>query len=151
MKTASVPVLVGALVLYIHTGAGFAQNDDVTFEDLQEDARELMAKIGDYSAEQRDEAIEATQRALDKMDAGIEEMEHKMREQWDSMDAAARKQSWESMATLRRERTELAEWYGAMKNSSAGAWDEMREGFADAFESLGEAWDRAIEKFEDDQ
>ncbi|MEE4107892.1 MAG: hypothetical protein V2I24_01010 [Halieaceae bacterium] len=38
-----------------------------------------------------------------------------------------------------------------MKNSSAGAWEEMKKGFADAFESMGEASDKAVEEFEEYQ
>jgi hypothetical protein len=36
-----------------------------------------------------------------------------------------------------------------MKNSSAGALDEIKKGFADAFESMGEASDKAVEEFEE--
>jgi hypothetical protein len=36
-----------------------------------------------------------------------------------------------------------------MKNSSVGAWEEMKKGFADAFESMEEASDKAVEEFEE--
>jgi len=149
VKTTAWKMLVGTMALCLHSIGGFAQDDGTSFEDVRREASELMSSIGDYSAEQRDEAVAATQRTLEKMDRSIEEMEQEMREQWDSMDDAAREQSREAMEALRRERTELAEWYGAMKNSTSGAWDEMKVGFSESLESMSEAWDRAVKKFEE--
>jgi len=143
------PMIAGLLALILLPGvAGTSAQEEATdFEDVGREARELLSAIGDYSASQRDEAMDATEEALDKLDRNIESMEHSMRKRWDSMDAATREQARESMRELRKKRNELSEWYGAMKNSSGGAWDEMKDGFSEAFETMGDAWEKAVAEF----
>jgi len=148
MNTSHSLLISAALLLCLHGASSIAQDNTADFDAVREDARQLMASIGDYSADQRDEAVAATKETLDKLDQNIEVMEHNLREQWASMDTAAREQSRETMRALREERNELAQWYGAMKNSSANAWDEMKSGFSEAFESLGKAWDKAVAEYE---
>jgi hypothetical protein len=38
---------------------------------------------------------------------------------WDKLDNAAREKAWATLKVLRKQRTQAAEWYGSIKNSSA--------------------------------
>lgn len=122
-----------------------------SFEDVSREASELLTSLESYGADQRDEALEASREVLDKVDAQIDAMAESMAKNWNDMDAAAREESREAMESLRKQRTELAEWYGGMKHSSAGAWDEMKAGFSGAWDSLSEAWGRAAAEFEESE
>lgn len=43
------------------------------------------------------------------------------------------------------------EWYGGMKHSSAGAWNQMKKGFSDAYQSLYDSWKKATDEFKSDK
>jgi len=47
----------------------------------------------------------------------------------------------------RKQRNQVAEWYGSMETSSAGAWDHMRKGFSDAYKVLEDAREKAENEF----
>jgi hypothetical protein len=96
---------------------------------------------------QRDEATKSAKAALDDMDAGIRRLERKLEREWDQMDAAARKKARATLDALRRERNELAEWYGGLKYSSAEAWDEVKSGFAKSYDDLKGAFGKARKAF----
>lgn len=73
-----------------------------------------------------------------------------MLEQWDDMDQAAREQARASLQALREQRTRVAEWYGSMKSSSAGAWGHIKQGFSKAYQALHEAWEQSEREFHAD-
>jgi acyl-CoA reductase-like NAD-dependent aldehyde dehydrogenase len=110
-------------------------------------AKDVSRTIRDYTVAQRDEATKSAKAALDDMDAGIRRLERKLEREWDQMDAAARKKARATLDALRRERNELAEWYGGLKYSSAEAWDEVKSGFAKSYDDLKGAFGKARKAF----
>ena len=52
------------------------------------------------------------------------------------MNEATRKEACENLRALRKQGSQVAEWYGNMKTSSANAWDHMKNGFSDAYKTL---------------
>jgi hypothetical protein len=110
-------------------------------------AKDVSRTIKDYTVAQRDEATKSAKAALDDMDAGIRRLERKLEREWDQMDAAARKKARATLDALRRERNELAEWYGGLKYSSAEAWDEVKSGFAKSYDDLKGAFGKARKAF----
>ncbi|WP_152555218.1 sll1863 family stress response protein [Desulfonatronum thiodismutans] len=120
---------------------------EASFEEVREEMRELGRALGRYGAEQRDKALERSRPALEDLDRRLDALEKSIEENWDEMSQTARERSRRAMRELRRQRVELAEKYGALKSSSAGAWEQMREGFLDAFSVLNEAWEKSIEEF----
>jgi len=110
-------------------------------------AKDVSKTIKDYTVAQRDEATKSAKAALDDMDAGIRRLERKLEREWDQMDAAARKKARATLDALRRERNELAEWYGGLKYSSAEAWDEVKSGFAKSYDDLKGAFGKARKAF----
>ena len=154
-RTLGLVVLAMAMII-CSPWTGLAQNveqepDEASFEDVRREMRELGQALGRYGAEQRDRALERTRPALEDLDRRLEALEKSIVENWDEMSQAARERSRQAMRELRRQRVELAEKYGALKSSSAGAWEQMREGFLDAFSVLNEAWEKSIQEFREEQ
>ena len=63
------------------------------------------------------------------------------------MSKASREKSQQTLQELRKKRNDLAEWYGGMKQSSAEAWGEVKQGFIKSYHTLSEAFDKASKKF----
>jgi len=121
--------------------------EETTIKDVKQEVKEATQAMKAYSFDQRDKAINNTKAALDKLDKRIDELEEEADKNWDNMSQVARNKTRDTLKALRKQRTELAEWYGSLKNSSAGAWGEMKKGFSDAYTSLHEAWEKAEKEF----
>ena len=70
-------------------------------------------------------------------------MENRIEKEWDQMDQAARLKARSTSASLRKQRNELAEWYGGLKYSSAEAWGQVKNGFLKSYEALSKAFGKA--------
>jgi len=111
---------------------------------------ELLQALKAYGVDQRDKALEHASTALENLDNRIETLESHMLENWDEMDQAARDKAQASLQTLRQQRTQVAEWYGSMKSSSASAWGHIKEGFSSAYRALHGAWEKSEKEFSTD-
>ncbi len=120
-----------------------ADEDEPSAADIRQETRELMQALKAYGADKRDQAVAQTQAALDNIDRRIEALEASMLENWDKMDQAARDQARASLQALRAQRTEVAEWFGGLKNSSANAWGHLKKGFSDAYRAMSQAWEKS--------
>ncbi|TMH88618.1 MAG: hypothetical protein E6H42_11675 [Betaproteobacteria bacterium] len=114
-----------------------------TAKDVSRKADETSRAIKGYTVAQRDEAVTQAKAALDDVDARIRRMERKLDGEWDKMDGAARKKSRAALNALRRERGELAEWYGGLKHSSAESWEQVKAGFVKSYEVLRKSFAKA--------
>jgi hypothetical protein len=115
--------------------------------DVSKKAGETGRAIKDYTLAQRDEALKQAKAALDDVDSRIRRIERKLDNEWDKMDGAARKKSRAALNALRRERGELAEWYGGLKHSSAESWEQVKAGFVKSYETLRESFAKARKGF----
>ncbi|QUJ70114.1 hypothetical protein KDD30_18380 (plasmid) [Photobacterium sp. GJ3] len=129
--------------------AAHHEKEDATTsaEQVSQDTQELLESLKKYSADQKDEAVKATQEGLNSLDKNIDELQNNIEKNWDNMDQAAREKSRKTLKSLQEQRVELAEWYGSMKSSSAGAWEHVKSGFSDAYDNLSHAWQKASEEF----
>jgi len=118
-----------------------------TAKDISKKAGETGRAIKDYTVAQRDEAIKSAKAALDDADAGIRRLERKLDNDWDKMDEAARKKARATLDALRRQRNEIAEWYGGLKHSSAESWEQVKAGFVKSYEVLRDSFARARKEF----
>ncbi|ALC16292.1 hypothetical protein DSOUD_1513 [Desulfuromonas soudanensis] len=151
--------LVGMLVfaaMSVGSGVktGFAsshQDGETTATEVKEKAVETYDTLKDYTLEQRDEALAAAEKKLKKLDLRIDEMQKSLDDRWQEMSEATRKKTQETLVELRKEREEVAEWYGGMRHSSAGAWEEVKKGFADSYDRLERAFKKAKKKFESEK
>lgn len=118
-------------------------SDKTTISEIKKESRELIESLGAYSAERRDEAIEKAKAALDIMDKRIDVLEQDVDDNWDKMDKAAREKARASLKALHKQRTEVAEWYGSLKSSSADAWERAKNGFSAAYMAFHAAWEKS--------
>ncbi|MFD2110382.1 hypothetical protein [Thiorhodococcus fuscus] len=158
----SIPNMSFALFLALFMLTAMSQaatTDDATTSDVQtppaeavkQNTQDLLKSLKAYGADQREEAVEATKAALDAADKRIDALQTRLDDNWDSMSEAAREKAQASMKALRKQRTQVAEWYGSLKTSSDSAWDEMKEGFSQAYQALAEAWDDAVKTFDSEK
>ena len=85
---------------------------------------------------------------MDILDRRIDELETKIADDWDQMSGAAREKTRESLKTLRKKRNDVAEKYGSLKASSTSAWEEMKQGFSEAYQDLSDAWANSVNAFD---
>ena len=111
--------------------------------EVKKEVQEATETIKKYSIEQRDEAVKSTKSTLDKMDKRIDQMESDLNKKWKNMTESAREQKQKSIHALKKNRNEVAEWYGGLKHGSANAWEEIKTGFSNAYEVLGHAVNKA--------
>lgn len=110
-------------------------------------AQDVSKTIKGYTVTQRDAAVKSAKAALDELDASIQRLERKLESDWDKMDEAARRKARAALDALRRQRNEVAEWYGGLKHSSKEAWDEVKNGFAKSYDALRGAFGKARKAF----
>ena len=127
--------------------AADASGGKATAKDIAREAGETGRAIKDYTMAQRNEAVKQAKAALDDVDARIRRMERKLDNEWDGMDQAARRKSRAALNALRRERGELAEWYGGLKHSSAESWEQVKAGFVKSYEVLRQSFAKARKEF----
>lgn len=127
----------------------FAQSstDKTTMKEVKQEVQEAIQALKGYSLDQRDEAIKEMKIVLDKLDNRIDALETRIDNNWDKMNKAARRKARAALKSLRNQRTQLAEWYGGMKSSSADAWEDIKKGFSDAYTSFSDAWEKAEAEF----
>lgn len=133
-----------------HDGGKMA-SEKTTAKEVREEVADAAVAIRDYTADKRDEASAKAKASLDAIDARIDALAARIEQRWDKMDKAARDKARASLRTLQRERVEVAEWYGGLKNSSAAAWEHMKAGFSGAYSSLRSAWHKAEQEYADDK
>ena len=115
---------------------------------LKKEWSEAMQTLKRYSIEQREQARDVAQQTLAKMDERIEQLEARANEEWDEWSQEVRQRHKDTLHTLRKQRKELAQWYGEMKNSSADAWEEVKQGFVDAYGELTTSLGNAQSEFD---
>lgn len=119
----------------------------MSIKEVKQKTQDLIQALGAYAADQRDEAIEKTKTGLDELDKRIDALETRIDNNWDQMNKAASEKARANLKALRKQRTEVAEWYGRLKTSSADAWEHMKKGFSDAYKKLSDTWEKSAKEF----
>ncbi len=128
-----------------------SSSDKTSIEEVKKETLNFIEVLKTYSADQREVAIQKAKAALDSLDKRIDALETSIDNNWDKMDKAARENARASLDALRKRRTQVAEWYGSLKNSSVDAWGHMKKGFSDAYGSLYDAWEKSEKEFGSDK
>jgi len=138
---------VAAIFLAVGWVLFAAQTPAEKTKDVKEKVAEAAEAIKNYSFDQRDKAIVNAKAALADLDARIDGMESRLNKRWDQMDQATRKKAIDTLTALRKQRNEVAEWYGGLKHSSGNAWEDVKKGFLKSYQELRDAFDRAHSQF----
>ena len=123
--------------------AAATTSDKTSLEDVKKESKDLIQTLKGYSAAQRDEAIARIKVTLDDLDQRITALEATIDANWEKMDKTARENARLRLQELHKERTEVAEWYGSLKSSSAEAWEQTKKVFSEAYKDLNEAWEKS--------
>jgi hypothetical protein len=126
---------------------GQTENVDTSIEDVKKETQDLLQTIGSYTADKKDEAVQKTKEGLNKLDRRIDALEARIDKNWEDMSQTARTEAREKLKALRKQRNQVAEWYGSMKTSSADAWGHMKKGFSEAYKALEDAWAKSEKEF----
>lgn len=140
-------MLITALIAAFSIVPAFSADSSAEKKEVGKEVKEAVEAIQAYSAEQKDEAVKKGKAVLDHLDHRIEQMESKIKKEWDQMGDSARKTAKSSLEGIRKQRDEMAKWVGSMRQSSSGAWEEVKKGFVKSYQSLSESFDKAADKF----
>jgi nitrogen fixation/metabolism regulation signal transduction histidine kinase len=146
-----VPYVIFVLLAGVPTYYADSSSEETTAKEVKKEMQDLLKTLKSYTAEQRDEAVEKTEKALEKLDKRINALEARIDKNWNTMTQTAREEARANMKALRKQRTQVAEWYGSMKNSSASAWEHMKQGFSDAYKKLEETWEKSEKEFDSEK
>lgn len=116
-------------------------------EQVKYDAAELVNSVGFYTNTQKDQLLTEADAVIAQLDKRMHALQSRIESDWDSMSASARSEARETMDALRAQRVEVAEWYGSLKSSSDAAWEQAKDGFAQAYGALIDAWQDAEAEF----
>ncbi|HYR03097.1 MAG TPA: hypothetical protein VES58_07110 [Syntrophobacteria bacterium] len=140
--SAGLVALAPASSVGAQTGAK-GETQSTSMSEIKHNAAETARAIKNYTVEQKDEAVKKAKEALDRLDARIDRVQARLDEKWSQMTQAAREKAEATEQGLRKERTEAAEWYGGLKQSSAKAWEDVKSGFVRSYEALADAVHKA--------
>ncbi len=121
--------------------------DKTTTKEVKEKVAEAAAAIRNYSVDQRDEAVKKAKDVLDDLDIRIDRMESQLDKKWNQMDQAARRKATATLTAIRKQRNEVAEWYGGLKHGASNAWEDVKKGFLKSYQELRDAFDKAHSEF----
>jgi DNA repair exonuclease SbcCD ATPase subunit len=139
----SLRVIALAGIVALPAGVAAAQDQDksvTTSEEVRAKVSQAMDAIADYSAQERDQAVATAREAMAELDAEIERRADALRDGWDDMSEQARQTAKSQLADLREARNTLGERFGALQAGTADAWQELKTGFANAYDRLNAAW-----------
>ena len=138
---------LSTLLLGLSVVSSSATADDAARKDVSKKVEAAAEAIKNYTVAQKDEALKSAKTTLEDLDARIVHMEDRLDKQWNQMDSAARDTARASIRNVREQRTEVADWYGQLKQSSAVAWERVRRGFSDSYEALRTSVEKVQKEF----
>ena len=118
-----------------------------SLEDVRRETRELAETVAEYGEDQRDEVAREFESAMSDVDRRLKAFESEVRENWDTLSEQARREAQQDLAMLHTRRAELAEAYGELKSDSGAAWEEIKNGFTEAYADISSAIDQAEKEF----
>ena len=105
-------------------------------------AADTWDNVKSYTVEKKDEAMAYSKKLVRQTDREIKELDQKAAKA--SGEAKAQFQS--DMQELKAKRKQASQKLDAMGKATGAAWDEAKNGFADAYKDLRESTDKAVKK-----
>lgn len=145
-KTTRISLAASAFAVAIAMSSPMASatdetSDSVDAADVRAEIAESVDAIGAYTAEQRDVAVAAAEKTLADIDTALDRFENNVRENWNDLSDEAQAEASTAMETLRQERNEFGEHVAALKSGADDAWDDLVNGFTDAWAEFESAWE----------
>jgi DNA repair exonuclease SbcCD ATPase subunit len=128
-------------------GASAKGESDVTLQDVKQSFNRLTEEIAAYSFDQRDKALNTARKELDAIDAQIEALQKSAEIRSQQLSSDLRKKQSKLLEELQERRAQASDMTKRLSQSSAGAWDEMRDGLTNAYDDLEQALEKARAEF----
>jgi hypothetical protein len=114
-----------------------------TAQDVKQKASETGQAIRDYSVEKKDEAVAHAKKATADLGARIKELEAQAAKQTGELKA----RSQEQIKDLKTKRAKASQKATELGRATKASWERAKEGFADAYRDLANAYDKAAAEF----
>ena len=105
-------------------------------------AADTWDEVKSYTIEKKNEAMSVGKRLVRNTDREIRSLERKASQSSDEVKANVQS----DVKELKKKRAEASKKLDAMGKATGAAWDEAKNGFADAYKDLQESYDRAVKK-----
>ena len=105
-------------------------------------AADTWDNVKSYTVEKKDEAVAYGRKLVRQSDREIKQLERKASKA--SGEAKAQFQS--DVKELKAKRAEASKKLDEMGKASSSAWDEAKNGFADAYQDLQDSYHKAVKK-----
>ena len=143
-----VTMLVLGTTLSLFTFAGSAHSADTN---IAEEWQEFVDELAEYSVQQRDQAVDFGKQQLEKMDNNIAALEQDMSTGITGLKQESQQQRKEMLKAIKQNRKDLVTWMEKMKSSGEASWDEITDGFSDAYKKLANSLENARQTLSDGQ
>ncbi len=140
MRRLSLGILAAALAVVLHQAVPAV--GQTTAKDANK-AADAWDTVKAYTVEKKAEAVAYGKKLVREIDTKVKGLEAKASEA--SGDAKA--QYGREIKELKTKRTEVSKKLDEMGRASSSAWEAARDGFADAYKDLHEAFERAAAQF----
>ena len=113
-----------------------------TTKDVSKKAGEAWDTVKSYTVEKKNEAVTYSKKLVRDTDREIKELDRKA----SKASGEAKAQLQEDMKELKVKRAHAAKKLDEMGKASGAAWDEAKNGFADAYKDLHDSYNKAVKK-----
>jgi hypothetical protein len=120
----------------------------IRLDDLEETMAQLSAELQAYSAEERQQALDAVRTELREVDARIDSLALQAQVRSQQLADQIERQRGDVLTEIRYKREQVSEWADRMSRGSDDAWHEIQTGFGEALLALGKAMEDAERGFE---
>lgn len=114
-----------------------------TSDDVAQKTEETLQTIKAYLVEKKNEAVEHGKVLLEKTDEEIVALEAEAADASDDAKTVYQKE----IKNLKQKRAVAAKKLDELGNASGDSWDSAKNGFAEAYKALYDAYKEALEKF----
>ena len=118
--------------------------EEVSLKDVRQEMSEVSEMLTHYTVQQRDEALQETQKAITNVDKRIDQMEKNIQAKWDEMSESARTKATDAMNAIKEKRAELGKRYSELESGTDDAWDDLMKGFSNAWDELVVSWEESM-------
>ena len=112
-------------------------------QQVQREIEEAVQATSQYTAEQKEKCVADLKQRLEGVDASLEEL----KEDASNLSADAKQRWQQGLSDIESKRDELREQLADLSDASGDAWSELKVGFKDAWQDLGNSVEKAAEAF----
>jgi hypothetical protein len=141
MRRLGLGILAAALAVILHEPAPAV--GQTTAKDVSKETAEAWDTVKAYTVEKKNEAVAYGKKLVRETDAKIDELQAKAAKA--SGDTKARYDK--EIESLKAKRAQASKKLDEMAKASGAAWESAKQGFADAYKDLHEAFRKAAARF----